>query len=129
MKQAHVESELIGLSDTLERTGAVCMIRVLPYPPPAACEQCNLACEPFPTRAGWLCWPCLPAEDRTDARGSPIPEPVLDAGDRADLKAIRERLGPEAVRCHRCGERRGPAEVRAVDHHWVCDDCAGRAAA
>jgi hypothetical protein len=33
------------------------------------------------------------------------------------------------VRCHGCGERRGPAELQAVEHQWVCDDCAARAAA
>jgi hypothetical protein len=101
---------------------------VLPFPAPDTCDQCGKACEPFATVVGWPCWDCVPFEYKCDEQGSPLPEPVLDAQDLADLRLIRERLGPDAERCDACGERRAPVEIYVVDGRWMCEDCQSAAA-
>ena len=93
---------------------------VLPFPD--TCDQCGKACEPFATVVGWPCWDCVPSEDKCDDEGSPLPEPVLDAQDLADLRLIRERLGPDAERCDACGERRAPVDIYVVNERWICED-------
>jgi len=96
---------------------------VLRFPPPETCDRCARICEPFVSRGGWLCWACLPEEDRADADGNPLAEPQLDRDGRADLQLIRERLDPHAPLCDACRERRAPSELAYVEGRRVCGAC------
>jgi hypothetical protein len=98
----------------------------LPFSPPTECATCGRVCEPFASREGWLCWECLPLDDRCDESGKEVPEPTLDRHDRADLRRIRERLAPNAERCVVCAERRAQSELFNQGGKWVCADCLRR---
>lgn len=67
-------------------------IAKLKYPPPTECPNCGKKLDLFATRAGWLCWSCVPQEDKADEFGIKYPEPEITKRDRRDLKEIRALL-------------------------------------
>ena len=54
--------------------------------------QCEKETDLFASRAGWLCWACLPEGDLVDEFGIKYPRPEFTKKDRRDANDIRKRL-------------------------------------